>query len=109
MTDQPRWTRPNSILRWLIAIPVVAAGLVVFAEGASLETRPRTNDEDFTALCIFAMGSSMIGVGISIPFARPLIVILVAIASPVVVYALVLLVVWVVLPLIGLIRLVIRI
>jgi len=98
MNDDSR--RKWRMLRWAVAAVVLAAGLVVFAEGAYLETRnPRSNDEDNTALCILAMGSSMIGAGISIPFARPVIVILVAAASPFVAFSFAVFIVWCVLPL----------
>ncbi len=87
-------------MRWLLAIVILAAGLIVFAKGAYLETRnPRSNDEDNAALCILATGSFMIGVGLCIPFARPAIVILVAAASPFVAAALTVFVVWCALPL----------
>ena len=95
MDERRKWNRPNSLLRWVIAVPVVAAGLVTLAEGVALETRnPRTNDEDNEAWCILATGAAITGAGISIPFVRPYLVPLIAIASPLVGYAVVVLLVW---------------
>jgi hypothetical protein len=109
MSEHPNSSRPRSVLRRLIAFPVLAAGLVVFANGVYLETRnPRSNDEDNIAICVLAVGASITGAGISIPFVRPLIVVLVAMASPVIAYALAVIVFWFFMPLVAVIWRLIR-
>src|SRR5262245_49911455 len=81
MDEKPNWKR--SLWKWLIAIPVVAVGLLVFAHGFNLEMRnPRSNEEDDFAWQVLGVGVSLIAAGASIPFCRPAIVILIALASP---------------------------
>ena len=70
--------------RWLFAAAVVGIGLVTAIVGAWLETRnPRSNLEDDLAWLVLAAGMCLIGAGVSLPFARPAMVILSAIAFPV--------------------------
>jgi hypothetical protein len=109
MSELPKWARPNSIARWVLAVPIIAAGLAVFANGVFLETRnPRSNDEDDFAWRILAIGISIIGAGVSIPFVRPWIVPLVAIASPFVAFAAAVILFWSAIILNALIRTVLR-
>jgi hypothetical protein len=68
----------------LLAAAVCGIGLVTPIVGGWLETRnPRSNLEDDLAWCVLAAGMCLIGAGVSLPFARPPIVILSAIAFPV--------------------------
>jgi hypothetical protein len=70
--------------RWLLSAAVVGIGFVTVIVGAWLETRnPRSNLEDDLAWCVLAAGMCLIGAGASLPFARPTMVILSAIAAPV--------------------------
>jgi hypothetical protein len=81
--------------RWLLAAAVVGIGLVTVTVGAWLETRnPRSNLEDDLAWCLLAAGMCLIGAGVSLPFARPIIVILSAIAAPVAGWCLLFLAYW---------------
>ena len=75
--------------RWGLAITTLCVGLVVLSAGVYLQTQnPRTNSEDFVSLCVLAVGTSLIAAGISLVFLRPLMVLVVAVASPFVAFAL---------------------
>lgn len=76
-------------MRWTVAAATLLGGIVVLVVGVYLETRnPRSNAEDDFAWCLLAVGVSMLGTGISIPFVRPLWVAVVALGLPFVAYVL---------------------
>ena len=88
-------TGRRSFVLWSVSAAVFAIGMAVFAIGAYLETRnPRSDDEDAVAWFVLAMGAAVIGTGVTLPFARPLRVVLVALASPFVVYGVAVLALW---------------
>jgi hypothetical protein len=68
--------------RKLLAGALVGVGLVTTIVGLRLIGNPRSDLEEHAALYVFAAGMCSIGAGVSLPFARPIVVILAAIASP---------------------------
>lgn len=71
--------------RWLLAALFVGIGVIVVIQGARLELRnPRSNAEDETALSVLAIGAIVVGAGVGMPTWRPAIVIVSALALPVV-------------------------
>jgi len=88
-------TQPGRHSKSSLAVATLGVGLAVFVAGAYLETRnPRTNDEDNFAWCVLAVGTSLIGMGGSLPFARPVLVIVIALASPFIAFALAVFTFW---------------
>jgi hypothetical protein len=74
---------------------IFCIGLIVFAEGAYLETRnPRSNAEDDVAWLVLGVGVTMIAIGASTPFAPLWAVALIGTASPFVAFGLAVVVVW---------------
>ncbi len=70
---------------WWLAMTVVVIGLMTLIFGSYLEQRnPRSDIEDDIAIAVLMGGMSLIGVGPALPFARPCVVVMVAVASPVV-------------------------
>jgi hypothetical protein len=75
----------RSRLRRLLAAAAIGIGVVMVIAGAWLETRnPRTNSADNVAWCVLFAGMFSLGIGISLPFRHPIVVLLIGIASPVV-------------------------
>ncbi len=82
-------------LLWLLASLFTIVGLVAVGMGIYLGMRnPRTNAEDDAAWYVLAVGASIVGAGVCMPFARPRIVILAALASPVMAFCTAVFVVW---------------
>ena len=81
--------------RWLISAATLAVGIVVFVFGVYLFTRsPQSNKEGDVALLVLAIPIALMGAGISLPFARPRRVAVIALASPFVVYPIAVLLLW---------------
>jgi len=79
----------------LLAAAVFGTGLLTMIVGGWLETRnPRSNAEYDLAWCLMAAAMCLIGAGISLPFARPTVVILTSIASPIAGWCLLVVVYW---------------
>jgi hypothetical protein len=75
--------------RRVLALALTAIGLAIFVVGAYLETRnPQSNNEDIFALCVLAVGASLLGMGVSLRFVPTWISIAIGIASPFIVFAL---------------------
>jgi len=70
--------------RWLIAVVSILIGISALIPGALAQSRPRTNQEDLVAWALMGLGSIFIGAGVSFPFAfaRPWVVVAIAVASP---------------------------
>jgi hypothetical protein len=82
-----RFTR--SKVQWGLAVLFLAVGLVSFIAGAYLQTRnPRTNSVDSVSWCALAVDTSLIAAGLSLPFMRPAMVVVIATVSPLVGFAL---------------------
>jgi putative Mn2+ efflux pump MntP len=84
-----------TIRRLLFAFFVFAVGLTVLIEGVRRETaNPRSNAEDLVALCVLAVGVSLVSAAASIPFAKRLTVAAIAFASPFIAYVLLVMLIW---------------
>jgi hypothetical protein len=71
--------------RCLLGVTALGIGLATLITGAWLETRnPRSNVEDTIAWWVLAAGMFLLGVGVSLPFARPIISVLIGIVFPLV-------------------------
>lgn len=69
----------------LLGRVVIAIGLVTVLAGAWLETRnPRSNFADDVAWSVLAAGGFLIGLGVSLPFVRPIVAVAVGLAFPIV-------------------------
>ena len=78
-----------------LAVALFCAGCAVFADGIYLETRnPRSNAEDDVAWCVLGVGVAMTAAGASLPFLPIWLVILIAIASPLIAFGTAVIVVW---------------
>jgi hypothetical protein len=82
--------------RRLLAVAALGIGLATVITGAWLETRnPRSNAEDIIAWRVLAVGMFLLGVGVSLPFARPIIAVLIGIACPIVAWWLLVCAFWI--------------
>ena len=71
--------------RCLLGVTVLGIGLATLITGAWLETRnPRSNVEDNIAWLVLFAGMFLLGVGVSLPFARPIIAVLIGFVFPLV-------------------------
>ena len=79
-----------------LGLALLVTGVVVVAGGWFLETRnPRTNHDDFLALCVLAIGAASIGAGIGIVRGRSAIEVLgFAAAAPAIGYFLAVVLFW---------------
>jgi hypothetical protein len=83
MTDKPGGKRRK------LALALTVIGLGIFALGTYLEARtPRSNNADNFALCVLAVGAILTGMGASLRSVRPWLAIAIGIASPFIVFAL---------------------
>jgi hypothetical protein len=79
----------------LSAAIVFGIGLVTVIGGAWLESRnPRSNLADDVAWCVLAAGGFLIGLGVSLPFAKPIVAVAVGLAFPLVGWWLLMCAVW---------------
>lgn len=84
--------RPNR--QQAVCLVLIATGLATLAYWLRLQGMNRTNAEDDLAICILGIGAAMVGAGISIPSLPPRYVLLIALASPFVLFAAFVIFVW---------------
>ena len=70
--------------RLLLAVAAFTIGLMTAIEGLLLSAQPRSNVEESLAGWVLMGGMFLMGVGISLPFARPIVVVATGIVFPVV-------------------------
>jgi hypothetical protein len=67
---------------------LVGIGLGMFVPGIYLETRRlKTIEQETLARWMLTISTSLIGAGLSVPFARPIVVLAIAIVSPSIAFA----------------------
>lgn len=73
---------PKSVTRFLFAAGLLATGIVILTIGALPQFQSRSDYDDMLSMGVMAVGASLIGAGVSLPFARRRVVVSIALASP---------------------------
>lgn len=96
--------KQRQIVRMLLCVLLLIAGLMMFLNGANFQMRTRSNEEDDYSLLMLWCGTSLVAAGCSLPFLRLPFVALISAVAPFAAFWALAVLFWLVLPILSLFK-----